>query len=344
MKPPGSVKVVASNLPFSPICAATCCASPSGRPYGLSDNLPEPWATAATREPEEAESGGLSESDELLHGYCANSDWSLVSDSRQELTIKLEYPPDSCIRSVTRTVRPVRGKPALEVSVEIVARHACARPVGFHPNFALRGKPGSFRIEPGGFAFGLTHPGADGVTQAKANARFEKLSAVPVSAGGADHFDRLPFAEDREEILQLCGINGSMRLVDEAAQVAWTLSWDPSKLTVMPSLDEQSRPPFRALEWRESLCRRRTRRLRFRSRNGGGPECQSEIRGRRAYGRQAGSRDTLRPRLPYRGNKPSAVIRHPGTGLHQGSLRSPWRKRFREPGCPELSRAAAALR
>jgi hypothetical protein len=203
---------------------------PFGRPYDASDNLPEPWATAVTRTPADSVSGGLSESDEYLHGYCANSDWSLVSGSEQSLVIKLEYPQDSCILSVTRTVLPVPGKPALDVSVEILARRICARPVGFHPNFALRGKPGSFRIEPGSFAFGLTHPGADGVTQAKANARFERLAAVPVSAGGTGSFDRLPFAEDREEILQLCGINGSMRLVDDSTQVAWTLSWDPTKL------------------------------------------------------------------------------------------------------------------
>jgi hypothetical protein len=203
---------------------------PFGRPYGPSDNLPEPWAAAATWKSQDAASSGFSESDELLHGYCANADWSLNSDSDQELTIELEYPPNSCIERVTRTVRPVPGEPALEIFVEIIARRVCARPIGFHPNFALRGKPGSFRIEPGRFAFGLTHPGADGVTQAKANARFEKLAAVPVSTGGNGSFDRLPFVDDREEILQLCGINGNMRLVDEAAQVAWTLSWDPSKL------------------------------------------------------------------------------------------------------------------
>ena len=225
---------------------------PFGRPYGPSDDLPEPWAGAATV-PVQNGVGSLSGSDGLMHGYGASADWVLVSNAEEGLVVSLDYPDDSLIRRVTRSVKPVPGAAAMDVSVEIVARQPCALPFGFHPNFALRGRPGSFRIEPGSYRFGLTHPGREGVTQAMANARFEDLAKIPLAAGGTACFDRLPFAEDREEIVQLCGIDGSMRLVDEDAQVAWTLQWDgrllPSCLLWMSNRGRHF-PPWNG----ENLC------------------------------------------------------------------------------------------
>jgi hypothetical protein len=203
---------------------------PFGHPYGPAEGLTGAWAAAATAPPD----GPLAPSDALQHGYGANVDWSLVSQSTEALVIAVDYPDDSAVARLIRTIRPVPGEAALDVSVEIRARRPGGRPFGFHPNFALRGRPGSFRVEPGSFAFGLTHPtGERGVSKARPDARFATLAEVPLAAGGTGRFDRLPFAEDTEEIVQLCGIDGSVRLIDEAERVAWTLSFDPGRL---PSL------------------------------------------------------------------------------------------------------------
>ena len=202
---------------------------PFGRPYSPADRLGEPWASAvATPLPEGVVP--FAASDMLLHGYGANAEWSLVSTSPDGLVVGLDYPADSAIRRATRTVRPVDGKAAMDVFVEILARQACRLPFGFHPNFALRGRPGSFRLEPGPFRMGRTHPGEDGVTRARVNSQFTSLAEVPLLEGGTGRFDQLPFADDREEILQLCGLEGGIRLVDDDARVAWTLAWDSSKL------------------------------------------------------------------------------------------------------------------
>ena len=175
-----------------------------------------------------------SRSDALLHGYSSNTDWRLVSQSAEALVIAVDYPEDSPVAGMTRTVRPVAGEAVLDVSVEVRARRPCRRPFGFHPNFALRGEPGSFRIEPGAFSFGLTHPtGERGVSKARADTRFTALAEVPLADGGSAPFDRLPFAEATEEIVQLCGIDGSVRLVDAAARAAWSLTFDRR---VLPSL------------------------------------------------------------------------------------------------------------
>ena len=200
---------------------------PFGRPYVAADGLPEPWATAAERP---LPTGPLGESDRMLHGYGANADWSLVSNADGALVVGLDYPGDSLLRRVTKTVRPVPGMAAIDVSVEIVARRSCALPFGFHPNFALRGAPGSFRIEPGAFRFGLVHPDPNAVTHTLPGARFDSLAQVPLRVGGAGRFDLLPFADNREEILQLCGLETGMRLIDSDARVAWSLTWDTRQL------------------------------------------------------------------------------------------------------------------
>lgn len=226
---------------------------PFGRSYGAADELPEPWAAEALA-PVSRDDGPLVASDHLLHGYGSNADWRLVSQSAGSLIIAIEYPQDSAIERITRHISAVGGTPAMDISVEIVARRACARPFGFHPNFALRGRPESFRIEPGPFAFGLTHPtGEPGVSTAKPDTRFADLSAVPLRAGGTGHFDLLPFAQATEEIVQLCGIDGSVRLVDDAAKAVWSLTWDartmPSCLLWMSNRGRRY-PPWNG----ENLC------------------------------------------------------------------------------------------
>ena len=218
------------NPPMLANLRADCICLPFGRPYGTADALPGPWATAATT-PVRDEDGPTGASDALLHGFGANADWKLVSRSDAGIVIAVDYPEDSPIERLTRAVKPVSGEAAIEVAVEIHARRSCRRPIGFHPNFALRGRPGSFRIEPGRFAFGLTHPtGEAGVSRARPDTRFHDLGAVPLKDGGSARFDLLPFAGDTEEIVQLCGIDGSLRLVDDEAGASWTLTFDPSAL------------------------------------------------------------------------------------------------------------------
>jgi len=202
---------------------------PFGHPYGADEGLTGAWAKAAAA----AVDRPLTLGETIQHGYGANVDWRLVSQTAAALTIAVDYPAESPIAGLTRTIRPVPGQAAIDVSVEIGARVPCRRPFGFHPNFALRGAPGSFRIEPGRFAFGLTHPtGERGVSMTKREARFSSLGEAPLASGGTAPFDRLPLAEDTEEIVQLCGIDGSVRLLDEAERAAWTLTFDKT----LPSL------------------------------------------------------------------------------------------------------------
>lgn len=178
---------------------------------------------------------GLQPEDLLLHGYPAVACWRLIERSSTHLTIGLDFPGHNAVRRLRRTVRvdPDRASVMLELAIE--ARRACQRTVAFHPSFALADTPGMVDILPDGFAFGLVQPPGpeSALSRALPGARFDALAGVPLANGGIGTFDRLPFADAREEILLLCGVTGGVTLNDRANEVAYRMSWDSDQL---PSL------------------------------------------------------------------------------------------------------------
>lgn len=177
----------------------------------------------------------LDASDDLLHGYVCVGEWTLVRQTDLSIEIALDYPPESAIARVVRVIRADPDAPAIDFSVRIESRREARRPLGLHPNLALPSMAGALKIEPGEFRFGLVHPGGPepGVSRAAPGALFEQLDRVPLRSGGTAAFDRLPFVHDTEEIVQLCGADGSVTLTNEEAKVAYRLTWDAS---VLPSL------------------------------------------------------------------------------------------------------------
>ncbi|WP_063895285.1 hypothetical protein [Burkholderia stagnalis] len=202
---------------------------PFGVPYAP-DGLADGWRDAVAT-PVAAHDA----SDDLQHGYGCIGEWACVRRTSHDIEIALDYPAGSPIARVTRTIRADPQRPALDIVLRIDARSAARRPAGLHPNLALPALAGAFRIEPGAFRFGMIHPGGPerGVSRGRPGATFETLDRVPLADGGWRAFDRLPFADATEEIVQLCGIDGSVTLHDDAAGAAYRLTWDAAAL---PSL------------------------------------------------------------------------------------------------------------
>jgi hypothetical protein len=177
----------------------------------------------------------LDASDDLLHGYGCVGEWTLVRQTDLSIEIALDYPAESSIARVVRVIRADPNAPAIDFSVKIEARRKTRRPIGLHPNLALPSMAGALRIHTGAFRFGVVHPAGPepGVSRAAPGAIFEQLDRVPLRAGGTAAFDRLPFVQDTEEIIQLCGVDGVVTLTNEESQVAYRLTWDSS---VLPSL------------------------------------------------------------------------------------------------------------
>ncbi|WP_321800252.1 hypothetical protein [Burkholderia sp. BCC1988] len=222
-QPPGLLGIMRSEFPCVPF----------GVPVEP-NRLPVDWRdTAAT--PTAPNDAGLDASDDLQHGYGCIGPWSLVRQTAHEIEIGIDYPETSSIARLTRIVRADPARAALDFTLRIEARRLARYPVGLHPNLALPTLAGALQIEPGAYRFGAVHPAGPepGVSRALAGATFETLEHVPLAAGGFGAFDRLPFAHATEEILQLCGIDGTVTVTDSASHTRYRLTWDADAL---PSL------------------------------------------------------------------------------------------------------------
>ena len=206
---------------------------PFGVPYAPA-TVVESWQKSLAAPIDEPDDP-LDASDDLLHGYACVGEWQLVRQTALSIEIALEYPVTSSIARVVRMIRADPNSPAIDFSVRVEARRKTRRPIGLHPNLALPSMAGALQIHPGAFRFGVVHPAGPepGVSRAAPGAVFEQLDRVPLRAGGTAAFDRLPFAHDTEEIIQLCGVDGSVVLTNDASQVAYRLTWDAS---LLPSL------------------------------------------------------------------------------------------------------------
>jgi hypothetical protein len=202
---------------------------PFGEPYG-SEHLSGDWRQAVEA-PVREEDAALVASDLTLHGFGGSAEWKLVSHSDREIVIWLEYPSDSPIRRLTRTIR-VDSVAGIEFALTIESRRWCRRPIGMHPNFVLPLSVGALKIRPRKFAFGITHPAGPepGVSRAAPGQFFSRLSEVPLRVGGTGRFDQMPFPFDTEEVLELCGADGLVQLVNEESGVTYELSWDAETL------------------------------------------------------------------------------------------------------------------
>jgi hypothetical protein len=206
---------------------------PFGVPY-LPETVVDSWqqslATAVAEDDHP-----LDESDDLQHGYTCVAAWTLVRQTDLSIEIALEYPSTSSIARVVRVIRADPDGPAIDFSVTVEARRKTRRPIGLHPNLALPSIAGAFQIHPGKFRFGMVHPAGPEpeISRAAPGAVFNELDKVPLRAGGTTALDRLPLAHDTEEIIQLCGVDGSVILTNDESRVAYRLTWDSS---VLPSL------------------------------------------------------------------------------------------------------------
>lgn len=198
------------------------------------DSVTEAWAPSLVASVAEADAA-IVDSDLMLHGPCGAADWAFVDADDGGVTLALDYPESSPIARLERSVRAVPDAPAIDMTLRITARRACRRPIGVHPNLALPAVTGALELQPGAFAFGMVHPAGPepGVSRSAAGAVFDDLARVPLRAGGAGRFDRLPFGHDTEETLQLCGCDGTVAIVDHERRCRYRLDWDA---TILPSL------------------------------------------------------------------------------------------------------------
>jgi hypothetical protein len=175
------------------------------------------------------------EPDEAVHGHSSNADWAWEAAGDGALALSIDYPGDHPVARLHRTVRARPGAAALDFTLTIATRAACALPLGLHFTFRLPAADGTARIEPGAFRAGRTYPGTvePGASLFAIDREFRDLSAVNDRSGGTADAARVPLAPKVEELLQLDGIDGTAALAVPGEGYRARIAWDAE---VFPSL------------------------------------------------------------------------------------------------------------
>jgi len=145
------------------------------------------------------------------HGFGSNSEWTLIKQTAQSIAIQCLYPEQSPVQKLIRVVRPDPNSPKVDFELQVIVKRDVNLPIGLHPVLDTSG--GSVILKPGKFNFGMTFPGLlEPSSITTPGALFSLLQQVPVTKGGKNglaDFSRLPRVENTENLLQLCGIDGS---------------------------------------------------------------------------------------------------------------------------------------
>jgi hypothetical protein len=159
------------------------------------------------------------------HGPSADNDWRIERAGSDSVTFALDYPEDSPVKRLERTVEGLNGRAKLGFTLTIHARRPEAVPVGLHPIFRMPATPGGLHVA-AEFTTGFSYPGPLKSASARPGTVFADLASA---AEDAD-LSRLPLGRPVEDVLLLGGATGPVRLSYPHEAAAVELDWDRALL------------------------------------------------------------------------------------------------------------------
>jgi hypothetical protein len=169
-----------------------------------------------------------------IHGEAAHGRWQRIDDGEDDGRLRLVYHcgPAGPVASLERHLSGVTGQPAIDCRLIVRVRRHCTLPIGLHPTLRVPARPGALTVHPGPFSFGLTYPrevepGADVLACGKA---FTELAAVPRQDGRTIDLTSFPLRETTESLVQLCGIDGRVDVVNVDEAYCFSVRWNPALL------------------------------------------------------------------------------------------------------------------
>lgn len=166
------------------------------------------------------------QSDSVAHG-SSNAHWTLQSTTESFIRARIEYPRESDISALERTVRGVSGSARLAMQLAINPRVDTYIPVGLHPIFRLPETSGAVQLIPGAFDQIWTYPGETGGQSCFfPGEKYTSLRALPGRSGSCVDASRLPLPGCSEDLLLLTGTQGrfELRYLDQGYRVL--LEWN----------------------------------------------------------------------------------------------------------------------
>ncbi|CAN7307165.1 hypothetical protein LJR289_001538 [Pseudoduganella sp. LjRoot289] len=166
-------------------------------PFGRTDlpaDLPPEWTARAP-------------SDNWPHGYASNHHWNCIAASAGSVTLAIDYPAESAVRRLERTISVDPNAPALDIALKVWSRRAATLPVGLHPTFRLPPAPGRVQVLLGSHDGVFSYPSASAgeISRLVPDTRSDSLSRM-AAAGGVADFTSLPQACRSEELMQVRGL------------------------------------------------------------------------------------------------------------------------------------------
>jgi hypothetical protein len=163
------------------------------------------------------------------HGYGANHMWRFVDRAANRLRLRVDYPSESEIESLERTIEADPHAPALVVSLIVRARRDVVLPFALHPTFAIPAEGIEVLACPYQTIHSYPVPPEPGVSRILPNRAFASLTEIPTAAGPMD-VTRLPLSERTEELLQISGCQPPFVLRYPAKQADVLLDWNSEDL------------------------------------------------------------------------------------------------------------------
>ena len=166
--------------------------------------------------------------EDMPHGPSSNLEWQLKEQSKDQLVFVLDYPESHDIKRLKRIIKPDTENTAIHFELQIETRKDTRMPIGIHPVFRLSKEAYKCRLQPSKFQFGITFPGLlePETSNLEANALFTSLASIPAADHTQHDLSRFPLKENCENLVQLCGINGSFELVNEEENYSVKLEWN----------------------------------------------------------------------------------------------------------------------
>jgi hypothetical protein len=184
---------------------------------------------------------------EEIHGHSSNALWNWENADGKSLKMSIDYPSDSPVDSLERTITPDPANPAVDIELKVRVRAHCRLPIGLHATFRLPAVLGGAHIEPAKSSEGRTYPGTlePDAPLFAIDKGFTSLSAVPARDGTMVDASRVPLTMDTEELLQLNNL-GSITLANEIdgyrVRLIWQQEHFPSLLLWMSNRGRRMPP------------------------------------------------------------------------------------------------------
>ncbi|WP_155638263.1 hypothetical protein [Burkholderia cepacia] len=169
-----------------------------------------------------------------IHGEPAHHAWTRVDDGRDSSRVVLAFRcgAEGPIESLERQIVGVPGEAAIHCKLVVHVRRPCSLPIGIHPTLRVPTRPQALSLLPEHFEFAITYPqevepGADALAS---GAIFSDLSNAPARHGGTIDLTAFPLLKTTESLVQLCGTDGRVGVVNHEEGYHLNITWSSAQL------------------------------------------------------------------------------------------------------------------